>query len=59
MDPGDQLNTFDELRCWKVENLRQFLTHHISLCTASGEFGTEFIGEIIFGIHVGGVRVDT
>jgi hypothetical protein len=28
-------------------------------CTASGEFGTEFIGEIIFGIHVGGVRVGT
>ena len=26
MDPGDQLYTFDELRCWKVENLRQFLT---------------------------------
>jgi hypothetical protein len=26
MDPGDQLYTLDELRCWKVENLRQFLT---------------------------------
>ena len=24
--PGDQLYTLDELRCWKVENLRQFLT---------------------------------
>ena len=22
MDPGDQLYTLDELRCWKVENLR-------------------------------------
>ena len=21
MDPGDQLYTLDELRCWKVENL--------------------------------------
>jgi hypothetical protein len=29
------------------------------ICTTSGEFGTEFIGEIIFGIHVGGVRVGT
>jgi hypothetical protein len=26
MVPGDQLYTLDELRCWKVENLRQFLT---------------------------------
>ena len=26
MDPGDQLYTLDELRIWKVENLRQFLT---------------------------------
>jgi hypothetical protein len=26
MDPGDQLYTLDELRCWKVQNLRQFLT---------------------------------
>ena len=26
MDPGDQLYTLDELRCWKVENLGQFLT---------------------------------
>ena len=26
MDPGDQLYTFDELRCWKVESLRQLLT---------------------------------
>jgi hypothetical protein len=29
------------------------------ICTTSGEFGTECIGEIIFGIHVGGVRVGT
>jgi hypothetical protein len=29
------------------------------ICTTSGEFGTEFIGEIIFGIHVGGVKVGT
>jgi hypothetical protein len=26
MDPGDQLYTIDELRCWKVDNLTQFLT---------------------------------
>jgi hypothetical protein len=26
MDPGDQLYTFDELRCWKVENLKTVLT---------------------------------
>ena len=26
MDPSDQLYTLDELQCWKVENLRQFLT---------------------------------
>jgi hypothetical protein len=25
MDPGDQLYTFDELRCWKVENLKTVL----------------------------------
>ena len=26
MDPGDQIYTLDYFRCWKIENLRQFLT---------------------------------
>ena len=36
MDPGDQLYTLDELRCWKVENLRQFLTMRLRGLSKSG-----------------------
>ena len=31
MDPGDQLYTLDELRCWKVENLKTVLDDERSI----------------------------
>ena len=54
MDPGDQLYTLDELRCWKVwkvENLRQFLTMR---GLSSNEIGNEggASGLVFFGMQV-------
>ena len=48
MDPGDQLYTLDELRCWKVENLR------ILDDERSNEIGNEggASGLVFFGMQV-------
>ena len=32
MDPGDQLYTLDELRCWKVENVGKKLYRAYVIC---------------------------
>jgi hypothetical protein len=49
MDPGDQLYTLDELRCWKVENLRQFSTMR-GLNEIGNEGGAS--GLVFFGMQV-------
>jgi hypothetical protein len=46
MDPVDQLYTLDELRCWKVENLRQFLT--MRGLTKSGTKSKEELAALCF-----------
>ncbi len=48
MDPGDQLYTLDELRCWKVENLRVLDDER------SNEIGNEggASGLVFFGMQV-------
>jgi hypothetical protein len=48
MDPGDQLYTLDELRCWKVENLRVLEDER------SNEIGNEggASGLVFFGMQV-------
>ena len=46
MDPVDQLYTLDELRCWKVENLRQFLT--MRDLTKSGTKSKEELAALCF-----------
>jgi hypothetical protein len=48
MDPGDQLYTLDELRCWKVENLRVLDDER------SSEIGNEggASGLVFFGMQV-------
>jgi hypothetical protein len=48
MDPGDQLYTLDELRCWKVENLGVLDDER------SNEIGNEggASGLVFFGMQV-------
>jgi hypothetical protein len=48
MDPGDQLCTLDELRCWKVENLGVLDDER------SNEIGNEggASGLVFFGMQV-------
>ena len=48
MDPGDQLYTLDELRCWKVENLSVLDDER------SNEIGNEggASGLVFFGMQV-------
>jgi hypothetical protein len=48
MDPGDQLYTLDELRCWKVENLGVLDDER------SSEIGNEggASGLVFFGMQV-------
>jgi hypothetical protein len=49
IDPGDQLYTLDELRCWKVENLKTVLDDE-----RSNEIGNEggVSGLVFFGMQV-------
>ena len=53
MDPGDQLYTLDELRCWKVENLRVLDDERFNeIGNEGGASGLVFFGmqvELAFG----------
>jgi hypothetical protein len=51
MDPGDQLYTLDQLRCWKVENLG-VLDDETERSNEGGACGLVFFGmqaELAFG----------
>ena len=50
MDPGDQLYTLDELRCWKVENLGVLDDETERSNEIGNEGGTS--GLVFFGMQV-------